>query len=104
MKDAARQHFRSAPHVSGAATVKPKDYEAPAEADAGVEAENEYAAWAILRNSEHPLHVGDLLELPEGALRICKYVGFDEAKWLVPEPAQASLPGTPQTAQDAAQA
>jgi len=90
MKDAPRQSFRSAAHVSGAASVKPRDYEAPAEAKVEVEAENEYAAWALLRNTEAPLHVGDLLE-SEGALRICKYVGFEDARWIVPEPTQASF-------------
>ena len=111
MKDAPRQHFRSAPHVSGAASVKPKDYEAAAEVEAGVEAsveaDNEYAAWALLRATEQPLNVGDLLELPEGGLRICKYVGFDEARWFIPEaPGQASLPTLPasEPAHDAAQA
>jgi hypothetical protein len=93
MKDAPRQHFRSAAHVSGAAGAKPKDYEAAAE----IVADNEYAAWAMLRGTEQPLNVGDLLEsLPEsgeGRLRICKYVGFEEARWLVPEPApQTTLP------------
>lgn len=82
MKDAPRQQFRSAAHVSGAAHVRPKDYEAAAE----VGADNEYAAWALLRNTEQPLNVGDLLEAPEGQLRICKYVGFEEARWFVPEP------------------
>ncbi len=86
MKDAPRQQFRSAPHVSGAATAKPKDYQAAAEIDA----ENEYAAWALLRNTEQPLNVGDLLESVSengpGTLRICKYVGFEEARWFVPEP------------------
>jgi hypothetical protein len=81
MKDQPRQNFRFAPHVSGAANVKPKDYEASDE----TAAENEYAAWALLRNSERPLSVGDLLELPSGQLRICKYVGFDEARWILPE-------------------
>jgi hypothetical protein len=101
MKDAPRQQFRSAPHVSGAATAKPKDYEAAAE----VEADSEYAAWALLRGSENPLNVGDLLESGEGRLRICKYVGFEEARWFVPElPPQATLPVAvpevpPQTAQ-----
>lgn len=90
MKDAPRQSFRNAAHVSGAAVVKPKDYEAPAEDQLEVEAENEYAAWSLLRNTETPLHVGDLLEL-DGTLRICKYVGFEDARWLVPEPAQASF-------------
>ena len=88
MKDAPRQTFRSAAHVSGAATAKPKDYEAAAE----VEAENEYAAWALLRNTEQPLSVGDLLDAGEGRLRICKYVGFEEARWFVPEPTQESFP------------
>ena len=89
MKDAPRQQFRSAAHVSGAANVKPKDYEAAAEVEAG----NEYAAWALLRGTEQPLSVGDLLEAPDNRLRICKYVGFEEARWFVPEPPpQASLP------------
>jgi hypothetical protein len=82
MKDNPRQQFRWAPHVSGAANVKPKDYEPSGE----IEAENEYAAWALLRNSEAPLMVGDVLELPSAQLRICKYVGFEEARWFVPEP------------------
>jgi len=81
MKDAPRQQFRWAPHVSGAANVKPKDYEASEE----VSAENEYAAWAALRHTERPLGVGDLLEFAEGQLRICKYVGFEEARWVVAE-------------------
>lgn len=81
MKENPRQQFRWAPHVSGAANVKPKDYEALGD----IEAENEYAAWALLRGSETPLRVGDLLELATGQLRICKYVGFEEARWFVPE-------------------
>ncbi len=86
MKDLPRQQFRWAPHVSGAANVKPKDYEVSDE----IAAENEYAAWALLRNSERPLGVGDLLELPTGQLRICKYVGFEEARWILPEGAVAA--------------
>src|SRR5579859_5830574 len=82
MKDAPRQQFRWAPHVSGTANVKPRDYEPSVE----IEAENEYAAWAVLRSSEMPLGVGDLLE-SAGLLRICKYVGFEEARWILPEPA-----------------
>lgn len=87
MKDAPRQQFRWAPHVSGVANVKPKDYQASGE----IEAENEYAAWARLRESETPLMVGDILEwpdsgpVPQGQLRICKYVGFEEARWFIPE-------------------
>lgn len=85
MKEAPRLQFRWAPHVSGAANVKPKDYEQTGE----IEAENEYAAWALLRDSETPLAVGDVLELASGELRICKYVGFEEARWFVPEPPPA---------------
>jgi hypothetical protein len=80
MKDAPRQNFRWAPHVSGTANVKPKDYEPSTEVGAG----DEYAAWAVLRNSEAPLLVGDLLESSSGRLRICKYVGFEDAVWLIP--------------------
>lgn len=88
MKETPRQHFRWAPHVSGAAIIKPKDYEASGE----VEAENEYAAWALLRSSETPLLVGDLLEFVTGQLRICKYVGFEEARWFIPEQPIAEQP------------
>lgn len=79
MKDAPRQQFRWAPHVSGTANVRPKDYEPSGE----IEAEDEYAAWARLRGSEAPLFVGDLLENRAGQLRICKYVGFEDACWIV---------------------
>jgi hypothetical protein len=96
MKDTPRQQFRWAPHVSGAANVKQKDYELSAE----VEAENEYAAWALMRGSEAPLQVGDILELPAGQLRICKYVGFEEARWFMPE---TPVPETPVIAPDAMQ-
>jgi hypothetical protein len=74
--------------------VKLKDYDAGAQ----TEAENEYAAWAGLRNTEQPLNVGDLLESETGQLRICKYVGFEEARWFAPEPTQAALATTPTVA------
>jgi len=82
MKDGPKQSFRWEPHVSGAAQVKQKDYEVEVPE---VEASNEYAAWAMLRESEQALGVGDLLETEGGQLRICKYVGFEEAAWLSPE-------------------
>ena len=81
MKDSPRQHFRWAPHVSGCANLKPKDYEQRGE----VQAQNEYDAWRQLRESGEALEVGDLLESGEGQLRICKYVGFEPAQWIVPE-------------------
>jgi hypothetical protein len=97
MKENQRQQFRWAPHVSGAANVKLKDYEPSGEVDA----ENEYAAWALLRSSESPLLVGDILEFVTGQLRICKYVGFEEARWFVPEPVTGPSPNAilPESAQ-----
>ena len=81
MKKQASQQFRWAPHVSGATQIKRKDYDE----GASIEAPNEYAAWQALRKTGTPLQVGDLLEGPGGELRICKYVGFDAAQWIVPE-------------------
>jgi hypothetical protein len=82
MKDSPRQQFRWAPHVSGPANAKPKDFEPSGE----VEALHEYDAWRILRDAGTPLAVGDLLESADGQLRICKYVGFEPAQWVLPEP------------------
>src|ERR1035441_2991389 len=82
MKDSPRQQFRWAPHVSGPANAKPKDFEPSGE----VEALHEYDAWRILREAGTPLGVGDLLESADGQLRICKYVGFEPAQWVLPEP------------------
>ena len=87
MKDNPRNHFRWAAHTLGAASVKPRDYE-PADT---VEALSPYAAWAALKEAGQPLMVGDLLEQPDGGLRIYKYVGFEEAGWVAPEgPSAAS--------------
>ena len=82
MKDSPRQQFRWAPHVSGAANAKPKDFEPGGE----VEALHEYDVWRILRDAGTPLNVGDLLEAESGQLTICKYVGFEPAQWVHPEP------------------
>jgi len=81
MKDSPRQQFRWAPHVSGPAVAKPKDFDPAGE----VEALNEYDAWRVLRDAQTPLEVGDLLESLDGQLRICKYVGFEPANWVLPE-------------------
>jgi len=91
MKEAPRQHFRWAPHVSGAANVKRKDYEECGQ----VEAANEYAAWEQLRPSRQPLDVGDLLETDTGELRICKYIGFEAAAWVLPPPDPGVTPENP---------
>jgi hypothetical protein len=88
MKDSPRQQFRWAPHVSGCASVKPRDYEQSGE----IESLHEYDAWRLLRDSGTPLAVGDLLEHPEGHLRICKYVGFEPAQWILPETKQQQDP------------
>ena len=82
MKDLPRQQFRWAPHVAGCASLKPRDYELRGQ----IEALNEYEAWRLQRESGEALAVGDLLETGDGQLRICKYVGFEPAQWVLPEP------------------
>ena len=81
MKDATRQSFKWAAHTGGQAAVKPRDYEQRGQ----IEAASPYSAWSALLASGDPLQVGDLLEDPDGRLRIFKYVGFEEAKWVLPE-------------------
>jgi len=82
LKDHLRQPFRFAPHVTGAAMVRPRDYEP----GGMIEAPSPYTAYFNMRDSEAPLEVGDLLEAAEsGALCICKFVGFEEAQWALPE-------------------
>lgn len=86
LKDHLRPAFRSAPHVSGPAEVKPRDYTA---GDV-VEAPSPYAAFFALRETDAALEVGDMLEAEDGALRICKFVGFEEARWVLPEAVAAA--------------
>ena len=81
MKEQARLSFRAAPHTSGESAAKLKDY---VEAES-IEALNTYEAWELLRATERPLEVGDILESELGAIKICKYIGFDDAKWILPE-------------------
>ena len=85
-----RQQFRYAPHVSGRASVKPRDYD-PGDA---VEANSPYAAFFQLKDTPTPLEVGDLLEAPEGTLTIFKFVGFEEAQWVLPEGKPSESPAT----------
>ncbi|MEO8096510.1 MAG: hypothetical protein ABI811_02330 [Acidobacteriota bacterium] len=80
LKSHLRQSFRFAPHVSGVSQVKPRDYEPGAMVEAG----SPYAAFFALKDTESPLEVGDLLER-DGALHIFKFVGFEEAQWVMPE-------------------
>jgi hypothetical protein len=86
LKESQRQQFRWAPHTSGITIAKPKDYTAGSE----VEGASPYAIWLALRDTAEPLQVGDLVEIPGGELRIFKYIGFEEARWFVPEPVPES--------------
>ena len=67
---------------SGAASVKPRDY-TPGDS---IVAGTPYAAYFELRGSASPLEPGDLLESESGDLRIYKFIGFEEARWVLPEP------------------
>ena len=93
MKDSARQSFRVAPHTAGLASLKPKDYDQGATA----EGNTAYAVWADLNGGDEPLEVGDVLEGPDGALKIYKYVGFEDARWVLPE-VKSGVEGLPAAA------
>jgi hypothetical protein len=96
LKDHLRQQVRYAPHVSGTAAVKPRDYQLSDEVAEQVDAPTPYAAFFALRDTAAPLDVGDLLEAEDGSLRIFKFVGFEEAQWALPEPkpVTAGAPGS----------
>ena|ERR1700733_2573695 len=83
LKEIPRQQFRWAPHTPGVTVVKLKDYE-PGPA---VQAASPYALWLDLRGSDQAIAVGDLIEQEGDQLRIFKYIGFEEARWYVPEQA-----------------
>jgi hypothetical protein len=87
LKETQRQQFRWAPHTPGVTIVKLKDYEL----GSVEEAATPYALWLALRETENAIGVGDLIEIvgdvPGGEIRILKYIGFEEARWYVPEPA-----------------
>jgi hypothetical protein len=78
-RESAKSGFRFAPHTSGAAVVKQKDYELVGEKEAA----SAYALFNELRGTADALEVGDVVELPEGALKIYKYVGLEDAAWWV---------------------
>lgn len=96
MKENDRARFRWQPHASGTTMVKPREYEETGT----IEAPHMYAAWAILKDTGDRLIVGDLLVGPSEEMKILKYVGFEEAKWIIPEvksglehiPAAAGIP------------
>ena len=85
LKESQRQQFRWAPHTSGVTVAKPRDYEK----GQVVQGASPYAVWLGLRGTDEELQVGDLLEVEGGQLRILKYIGFEEARWYVPEPVPA---------------
>ena len=87
LKEAPRQQFRWAPHTPGVTIVKLKDYEL----GSVMAADSPYALWLALRASQDALAVGDLVE-SAGELRILKYIGFEVARWYVPEPASGATP------------
>jgi hypothetical protein len=84
LKDNLRQQYKWAPHLAGVTAIKPKDYEE----GIVVTAETPYAAWHALKGTEHELAVGDVLSVDGGEQRILKYIGFEEARWVLPEPKQ----------------
>jgi hypothetical protein len=94
------ENFRWAPHTGGVAVVKPKDYELGEE----VEGDNPYAVWKLLQSEGRALRAGDLLEtitsdeqVPgSGEIRIAKYIGFEPAKWWVPEPKPGDASSAPE--------
>jgi hypothetical protein len=88
LKESHRQQFRWAPHTPGVTVTKTKDYELGLIS----EGPSPYAVWLALRETEQALQVGDLLENEAGELRILKYIGFEEARWYVPEPAASGVP------------
>ena len=87
LKETQRQQFRWAPHTPGVTIVKLKDYEP----GSVIEAASPYALWLTLRESDDAMAVGDLIEPEGGELRILKYIGFEEARWYVPEPAPHAM-------------
>ena len=94
MKENVRQQFRWAPHTIGVTAVKPKDYELVH----SVEAQGVYAVWMQLKDTGTALQVGDILEVEGGELRIYKYVGLEEAQWVLPEIKAAADPAAIATA------
>ena len=98
IKQAPGEAFRCAAHTGGVAVLKPKDY---GEVSDEVEAATPYALWQVLRGEGRALQPGDVLEAADGLL-IAKYIGFEPAQWVVPEPkatsAEARLSVSSQTA------
>jgi hypothetical protein len=87
IRETPKEQFRWAAHTGGTAVVKPKDYEMDGEVDAATP----YAAWTSMHAGDRALRPGDVLETVHedgapGDLQIVKYIGFEPAKWWIPEP------------------
>lgn len=87
LRESMKESFRWAAHTGGTAVIKPKDYEVGAEVDALTP----YALWSELKAEDASLCPGDVLETlredgTPGELQIFKYIGFEPAKWWLPEP------------------
>jgi len=88
IRESIKEQFRWAPHTGGTAVVKQKDYDV----DSGeVEAATPYALWTGMKAQANDLCPGDVLETVKedgtpGELQIFKYIGFEPAKWWIPEP------------------
>ena len=87
IRETMKEQFRWQAHTGGAAVVKPKDYEV----DGEVEAASAYALWNKMKVEGKALCPGDVLETvkedgTQGELEIFKYIGFEPAKWWLPEP------------------
>jgi hypothetical protein len=90
MRDHVRQYFRNSAHTLGAGNIKPRDYileETP------VEGSSPYGVWQDLLATERRIDIGDVLESESGRIYLCKYVGFEEARWIVPEAAATAADG-----------
>jgi hypothetical protein len=87
IRESIKEQFRWAPHTGGTAVVKPKDYDITGDAEAATP----YALWSAMKAQGHDLYPGDVLETIKedgspGELQIFKYIGFEPAKWWMPEP------------------
>ena len=87
MKDSPRQQFRWAPHVSGL-RAQAEGLRAAGE----VEALHEYDAWRLLREAARRWRWAICWRPTDGQLRICKYVGFEPAQWVLPEAEAPAIP------------
>ena len=91
LKEAQRQGFRNAPPAPGPLRLKRNHYQDGGE----IEAASPYAAWKELQEASgrQPIVVGDALENDAGTLLLCRWAGFEEAHWYIPEPPPTPAPG-----------